>query len=463
MIANFSLFATEDSRLEPPLIFTQPIAQATEENQRQCARNLLRLITAGWQIGGENIYKNNILTSCINQVRDPVFLNIFKEELERGYEHLVQQLNTSRHNAWHAEIFIHNCMAIYPFLDPASDQLFRIPQYIEEKKQWELINFTATPIELTPKTGFFARWIKDSNRVYSYGFTSIESQQKKAYLVHSGTTYPTGQGIGTQQFTNLLPGFSVGGLLYRWGKASLKEWIMATKTDGFAIVNLGASLGGSLALHCDCDRSLPADTFEQTIAFNPAAFLFPHFTLDAKHVRNKNTLVIKQSGDLVSHDLGGFWPAHCRLLSVTCNDHNKLPPGFLLRRLAAHIGMFIGYGSFSLSIQSANDDNYSLTRLLRWLLLMCIARTVIFILKAILYENILKPSFIQIVDWLKNKPYITNASTTQPSYQPLPYDYASSTQPPPVTLVTTTNAVGDHQKTSSAITSAGACYNGFKR
>ena len=409
-IAKFGLFNADNYKVED-LTFAKDFSLATREEKRACAKNLLRLITSGWQDGAEEIYDNNILKHTIDVKRDPEMLRVLIDEFELGYETFISQMNTHSYNSntqKRAEVFIQNCLAVYPFLDPAdyNGHIFKIPHNLDGK--WQLVDFNVEQIALTPT------WFPQSWQVYSYIFKACDNNV--AHLVHSGTTYPTGQGEITQQFTNRLPFFSIGRLLHWYGKDNIRAAVNKVKNSGVEKLNqVGASLGGSLVMFCEADESFAKDTFNCSYAFNPAGSMLPTL-IGNSHIASEELLVIKQNDDPVSHNIG-YWPDHAKVWEVIPNNSKDLPYAeeieddpksglwtktkswfsnssqafkmAILKRAAAHMIVGVGVkGGAQIIEKNAADDNKSITRFFRSAAVHLIARPLMFILKDVVGNGV---------------------------------------------------------------------------
>lgn len=376
--AAFALFPEDLRSLEGPVEYDQkPDYASDQEAYARCARNLLRIITLGWQEGAQHIRKNRILADCVDKQLDTRFLHELKIALEDGFKELIEQLNNNSHDDFLAHCFIRNCQAMLPFLVTRSDQTFRFP--VKIKNRWQLINYSLEAIALTPQSKFSLFTLRPIDKVYSYGLVPIDTQEcDQAFLIHSGTTYPTGQGFWTQQFTNYLPWTSVGVQLFKHGKENLNRWCQKVKKKGLRIDVTGASLGGSLSQLCDSDHIFDKDTFSDIYAFNPAGWILPNIIKTAHN--SQHLFLISQDGDPVSQYAGGYWSKHGEIIKISAKEKTDLPPNFPVRLLGAHIAIHSGLQSgVTYKKINAKDKNYSVLNALKSLIGMWLVRFGIFL------------------------------------------------------------------------------------
>lgn len=412
----FPLYSPNDMALTEPVSSNESPDSANNDVLLKTADNLLRLVIMGWQPRAVEIYENKILTDALDSKRSPRFLQAVKNKWQErlsylANHHLIPQ-NPNVDNQNHQfDFLLNNLLAILPFLDPHPTEEFFIPQKING--QWQLITYCAEPIELTPQKGLIASYITDENRVFSYGLAPKDASSTAIrYLVHSGTTYPTGQGIDVQVFTNHFPGYGVGELLYMFGADRIAAW--ARKQHPHEINVTGASLGGSLGLYTALH--LPGN-LKNIFAFNPAGILSPInicrsnlFSNWKKAHAHPNIYVIKQPGDIVSRGIGGYWPNECRLVSVIpkesevyvsaakdfCQsvsnsvDFKRWIRAQLIKILAPHIAIYAGHrGEVELRFENANTDNKSIIRFLKTVLFYHFIRFLLFIKPTIALTSIL--------------------------------------------------------------------------
>lgn len=162
-----------------------------------------------------------------------------------------------------AEILIGNLLALYSFFEPDDEDSFIIPQKINNK--WELVDYRVNLLQMTPN------WKGDP--YYACGLAPLENPSAVPHLVFMGTPPPTTRGVTHAEFTDVIPGRSVGESVYQEGKETIEGWV----DDIVAITGkkphvYGQSLGGSL---CQMLLAHKPDKLGKIFAYNSPSLWKP--------------------------------------------------------------------------------------------------------------------------------------------------------------------------------------------
>ncbi|MCH9610763.1 MAG: hypothetical protein S4CHLAM81_08100 [Chlamydiales bacterium] len=137
----------------------------------------------------------------------------------------------------------------------------------------------------------------------------LEREDEPPMLIFRGSTYPGDKGYAAGWLSDCTPGLSVGHIPAR--SSELKEWIKEQAN----VTVVGASLGGSLALHM---VSLYGDHLGQVHAWNPAGL---HLWKDYGEKRGMEVTIYNQWNDLVS--TMGYFPSYAKILRIVPNKHHN--------------------------------------------------------------------------------------------------------------------------------------------
>lgn len=181
--------------------------------------------------------------------QDPFLLKKMRELLQLTLLKIYEQLGD--YHLSH-ELFIGHVLSYLPFFGVEEGELFEIP--IHYKNKWHLAKYKAHKIYLTPHAL--------GSRIVSIGLSTDEAPD---LLLFKGTSYPSDEGFALSVLTDINPGYSVGGLAFRFGKKNIAKWLQSRQVKVF-----GLSLGGALALHTA--KEFP-DHIDSVFAFNPPALL----------------------------------------------------------------------------------------------------------------------------------------------------------------------------------------------
>lgn len=154
------------------------------------------------------------------------------------------------------EILIGNILALYPFFEPEDGAKVAIPQKMDT--EWVLMPYTVNLLQMTPS------WKGDP--YYACGF-SPDNKEGQPYLSFMGTPPPTTRGVAHAEFTDFIPGKSVGESVYKEGKATIEKWVENIAGETKKRVDVyGQSLGGSLSLILAANLPLQVG---KIFAYNP--------------------------------------------------------------------------------------------------------------------------------------------------------------------------------------------------
>lgn len=221
--------------------------------------------------------------------------------------------------------FLYSSLCYFPFWEWRFDESdsIQIPQFIDNK--WQMVEFTISCIELTPKKGFLSLWIQEKDQSHAYGLSS-KQKDISPILIFSGTTYPAGDGCLTHIKNDFKAFRSVGDELFQSGKTQIQNWIK--DLNGKKTKILGMSLGGGVALIMA--TKMP-QAVEEVFAFNPPGLyhLPQETTFTQPPVR-----VLSQLNDPVSKL--GKWHANWTLA------HIHLPTDIIPNQLIAHASIYAG-------------------------------------------------------------------------------------------------------------------------
>lgn len=163
----------------------------------------------------------------------------------RRYQMQNVEPSSDQHTWW--QLQINNILNYLTYTECPTGTQIEIPQYLETSKQWQLVSYEITRLQLTPG------WL--GSPYYAYGLTSADPDAK-SLLLFMGTTYPGGNGFLWTLLADMMPFMSVGSLLFRVGKKVLKKWVAEQRAHNKAIDCHGQSLGGALSI-------LAADAFKK--------------------------------------------------------------------------------------------------------------------------------------------------------------------------------------------------------
>lgn len=207
----------------------------------------------------ENIFDKQFISQLSNnkaspafykallKTADPFFLKAARLEVQEILYRLYQTLESTppQNNYQHqkAELAIHNIVSIFTMFSPSPFETLTIPQ-LNQAKEWQPFEFSIEPIELSPPSHIWPLYLKDSDRLFSYGFTAKTNTEVLRILAHCGTGWPTAQGMILQLIADLWPNKTPGEVLFEWNKKNINSWL---DSDNSKVTTIGQSLGGSLS------------------------------------------------------------------------------------------------------------------------------------------------------------------------------------------------------------------------
>lgn len=229
------------------------------------ARNALRHLTYGTPLfKGSFFRRSNLKLAWLNfkaliLKRDKNLLGALRYELKEVFKQaylISKQCDSETQDR--LEIFIDTLLSNFPFMDPEEGEEVEVPQRINN--EWRLINYQFKKIDLSPKTGWWSKWLEEEDRIYAYGLEPKEADASP-HLLLMGTTYLSGQGSTLSLLGDLTPGKSVG---ERHDLTELESWVKAHQH----IKITGHSQGGTMAMIVAAQY--PENT-QQASCLNPAA------------------------------------------------------------------------------------------------------------------------------------------------------------------------------------------------
>lgn len=177
---------------------------------------------------------------------DPFILRAARLEIQDSFERLYSTLqitppsNENEHEK--VQFCIYNMLSIFAMFNPSPYETIRLPQCINH--QWKMVEFSITPIELSPSSGFFSYFMGENDRLFSYGLTAINEENVPRILIHKGTGWNTSPGVVLQTLSDLWPNKTPGETFFEWQQANIDSWI--DESDSY-VISCGQSLGGALA------------------------------------------------------------------------------------------------------------------------------------------------------------------------------------------------------------------------
>jgi hypothetical protein len=270
-----------------------------EENNAITVRNLLRVLFMGSEESILSILSYDVVRAVMHK-RNPVLLNLMKEEFKQGFEYIFTQISR-KENPIHPEqarLYLSNCLNILPFSNIEEGDVFDIPAWIDG--EWKQVAYRVKPIELTDPNAN----LTSAKRVFAHALNPIDCPEAEAHLIFKGTTYFADDGFISQVESDFKPNQTPGQDLYETGHKRLEAWLDAQSKK---IHVCGMSLGGSLALLFAMHRG---DKIRRVDALNPGGL---YSLLKKDNVFNcwdeleekPEVMIQKQGNDPVSAI--GFW------------------------------------------------------------------------------------------------------------------------------------------------------------
>lgn len=318
------------------------------QHKNSITDNALRVLMMGWNNPShwENLKSWRVFKAIFIQ-RDYKLLKEMRQSFQDGFDNIFNQLkdtNLDQESLERSKFYISNCLSVLPFSDISKHSTFTIPQYINGL--WRQVKYNVCPIELTPKSGIEALFIRDTDRVFAYGLEPVDNDNAEPHLIFMGTTYPAGQGFITQIDTDLEWFNTPGAKLYRSGKNNILSWTNSQKNK---IHVCGMSLGGSLSLLFALDNP---DRVSRVDALNPPGLCGNTQYFESwNNARSKPEVHIQKQGkDPIS--FFGIWKKEWHIWEVEPSKENR-GPNFL----SDHALNYAGFHDTTFKEICAEEDN----------------------------------------------------------------------------------------------------------
>ncbi|MDF1797533.1 MAG: hypothetical protein P1U63_13455 [Coxiellaceae bacterium] len=319
------------------------------------ARNLLRLLIHGPQLGAADIIEDPVLKRAIDKHRDPEFLQCLREEIQQGLDRAFNSLSHGHSgDAEVQQLFIEHVLNFIPIITPGDMQTLRVPQWITDR--WLQVEYRIEPIELTGKA------FNVGNKVHSFGLVPQHASPgeinhgARAHLLHMGTTIPTADGCKTQVLTNFMFFLEVGAFLWWSGKNNIHCWLQRMKSLDLKVNMSGVSLGADLVI-MTARHAPDSSVFDRVTAINPAPLMLPPFyELVSNKAKSPNNSghwqVVTQVGDPLSL-AGGYYPYGWRRVEMCLGESSQQSARQLPKKasgLMKHIGVLSGMSGTHVAI-----------------------------------------------------------------------------------------------------------------
>ena len=353
-----------------------------QENAAKVARNALRILMMGWRNDWKDVLSLQVLKAVFIE-RDRELTKGMRLAFQQGFNFLFEQLNNSDltpEQFRQAQFYLSNCLTLLPFADLTPYESFTIPQWIN--KQWKMVEYKVTPIELTPTKGFWKLFINDEDRVFAYGLEPLIDKKAEPHLIFMGTTYPKGQGFNTQIYTDSEDD-TPGSFLYRHGASNIERWLNKFSGEETKVHVCGTSLGGSLSLMLGVHQG---EKLSRVDALNPTGLYEPWFPSRYDRwteIEKKPAVFIqKQGNDPVS--AFGVWKNEWNILHVVPPEDKQGPNGFV-----DHALNYAGFSETQFLGVNTEEDNAG--RKKRNFLLFSFVRSLLFYLVMVPYHYLILP------------------------------------------------------------------------
>lgn len=369
----------------------EAIMAQNNQDPYSIAKRGLAVLMMGWPKQGS--WGNLISYRAIRAIffkRDPELLRGARMAFQEGLYHLYEQIKNksfSEPEQRQLELYLSNCLCFFPFFDPTPYESITCPAYID--KQWVLVEYKVTPIELTPTSGFGALFLGNNGRVFAYGLEPLSHKNTQPHLIFMGTTYPQGQGLSTQLRADMNAFRTAGDILYQNGRERILKW-MDKQTHRPHVC--GISLGGSLALLLAIDVG---DRISRVDALNPAGLYTENGAKQDHwdHLSSKPPVFIqRQEQDPISRL--GYWKKDWHILQVKAPEDLKGSQKF-----ADHGLNYAGFKKTKFFSVNAQKDN----EVRRWQsrIFYAFSRNIVYYTLLIPYFYIIRP----IISFLKQQPF----------------------------------------------------------
>lgn len=304
-------------------IFTKILSNSKFYNKKEPGRNIAKWLFSEAKVSKEMLSFN--LFRALFLQHDPTFYREFRDGLQEILNNVFYHLkNNDYHNLFNQntrdlqfDALMTAVTAMIAYTEMDENTTVKIPQIIN--KQWLMIEYKVEPIQLTSSVL--------GSPYYAYGLTVIDKYNNTApnLLLFMGTNnFPTATGAHHTVLSDLVPGHSVGEILYKQGECKLKAWIESHSIDTNGNINpitaIGQSMGGSLAIITHLKNSIRV----RAKAYNPPALL-------SKHKRNYNLqdaltnpiIIYTQKEDPI-FQIGNWLPENSIIYKISSDVGDKL-------------------------------------------------------------------------------------------------------------------------------------------
>ena len=263
--------------------------------------------------------------------KDKEILSQVRKGIQAYLIKLADKLNAPEYrdsgNQQLGKILIGNILSLYPFFEPKDRDTLKIPQKLG--KTWGLVDYKLKLLQMTPE------WKGDP--YYACGFSAVHSHAP-SHLVFMGTPPPTTRGVAHAEYTDFVPGLSVGETVYQEGKETIERWVTEEYKRTSRKPNIyGQSLGGALCLILAAHK--PKEVGE-IFAYNPPSLwdsMMRKFQENVKGLQkhlHPKVNIFWQENDPVS-SLGAGWDPSWNVYKVIPKTPHNL--------YEAHIRAFSGH------------------------------------------------------------------------------------------------------------------------
>lgn len=345
----------------------EPDIMDEEENikfSHRVARNLLRFLLLGSPISKNGPYKKCLIAieSCLMTKKEPTLLAAMRIEMQEILNNLIANLEKyhpiPEELERQLEIFIHNFLADYPFMDPDVNSEVFVPQ--KYNNRWQSVRYKIIRFDMSPS--FFRRSVlfEEEDNLYAYALVPVEPQVGiKSHLLLAGTTYDTGQGADLSVLYNFYPRYSPG---EAQDTTEIDEWIRAQPDNSINVT--GHSKGADMAM---ITAARHPNKIHHAACLNPTGLaqvtlnrLLPKWNAEC----NKNKIdVYTQPGDPCFSLQKGFLPGtRITLISPRNKQYSNYGLPCIQKRVENHIQIFAARDDVELKPINTDKENHSSKR-----------------------------------------------------------------------------------------------------
>ncbi len=357
---------------------------------RQQTREVLRLLWKDWDFDKvsspfnaefvSHLWSNKDELANFYQAilldRDAFMLKAARLEIQASLDMVMQHLQDLQHSSFTVEMIekidisaeeyvmltINNILSFYAMFSPTPHETVQVPQWINE--QWQAVDYSIEPLELTPQKGFWRWMLGDQGRLFSYGLTPVNNDKASRILLHKGTGWPTAQGVTIQLLADIWPNKTPGEIFFEWSADKINLWL---DSQPGKVKTCGVSLGGALSFLTALHRP---DKISRSDCLNPPGMFIDysaeHSLFGAWEETHQNqrpeVWIQKQSFDPVSKC--GVFKKDFRLLKINVNQTDrahKLP--IPLKLVVSHARSLISCNEHLCKIGDIEKENNARQRL----------------------------------------------------------------------------------------------------